>query len=323
MRANTCLAAALVLASLAGGASAQQFPSKPVVFVVPYAPGGNVDVSARVLQAGIGGALGQPILVENKPGGGGTIAGEYVARAEPDGHTLFVGSNGPIMLGPMTMQKPPYQWDEAFAPISSLAFATNMLLVRSDLPVTSVAELVDYARRNPDKLTIATSSVASINHFLAELLRIKAGLSWTEVHYRGNTPAINDLIAGHVDLGFQQLVDALQHIQSGKLRALAVLGPMRAAAIPDVPTIAEAGYPDVQGITFNGLFAPKGTPQAVIETLNRMMRVALQKDDVVARLAALGSDARASSPEEFTDFLAAETRKWADVMKRANIKVTE
>jgi tripartite-type tricarboxylate transporter receptor subunit TctC len=314
---------ALALSALTGASMAQNFSAKPIVLVVPYAPGGNVDVSARVLQAGIGDALGTPIVIENRPGGGGTIAGDYVARAEPDGHTLFVGSNGPIMLGPMTMPKPPYRWDKAFVPISTLAFATNMLLVRADLPIGSVAELVDHARRNPDKLTVAISSVASINHFLAELMRIKAGLTWTEVHYRGNTPAINDLLGGHVDIGFQQLVDALQHIRSGKLRALAVLGPRRAAALPDVPTSAEAGYPEVQGVTFNGLFAPIKTPRPVVERINAAMRAALQKKDVVDRLAALGSDARASSPEEFASFLDEESRKWTDVMTQANIKVTE
>jgi tripartite-type tricarboxylate transporter receptor subunit TctC len=320
-RTAGCLA--LALSALTGASMAQNLSSKPIVLVVPYAPGGNVDVSARVLQAGIGDALGTPIVIENRPGGGGTIAGDYVARAEPDGHTLFVGSNGPIMLGPMTMPKPPYRWDKAFAPISTLAFATNMLLVRADLPIGSVAELVDHARRNPDKLTVAISSVASINHFLAELMRIKAGLTWTEVHYRGNTPAINDLLGGHVDIGFQQLVDALQHIRSGKLRALAVLGPRRAAALPDVPTSAEAGYPEVQGVTFNGLFAPIKTPRPVVERINAAMRAALQKKDVVDRLAALGSDARASSPEEFASFLDEESRKWTDVMTQANIKVTE
>jgi tripartite-type tricarboxylate transporter receptor subunit TctC len=320
-RTAGCLA--LALSALTGASMAQNLSSKPIVLVVPYAPGGNVDVSARVLQAGIGDALGTPIVIENRPGGGGTIAGDYVARAEPDGHTLFVGSNGPIMLGPMTMPKPPYRWDKAFAPISTLAFATNMLLVRADLPIGSVAELVDHARRNPDKLTVAISSVASINHFLAELMRIKAGLTWTEVHYRGNTPAINDLLGGHVDIGFQQLVDALQHIRSGKLRALAVLGPRRAATLPDVPTSAEAGYPEVQGVTFNGLFAPIKTPRPVVERINAAMRAALQKKDVVDRLAALGSDARASSPEEFASFLDEESRKWTDVMTQANIKVTE
>jgi tripartite-type tricarboxylate transporter receptor subunit TctC len=320
-RTAGCLA--LALWALTGASAAQIFSSKQIVLVVPYAPGGNVDVSARVLQAGIGDALGTPIVIENRPGGGGTIAGDYVARAEPDGHTLFVGSNGPVMLGPMTMPKPPYRWDKAFAPISTLAFATNMLLVRADLPIGSVAELVEYARRNPDKLSVAISSVASINHFLAELMRIKAGLTWTEVHYRGNTPAINDLLGGHVDVGFQQLVDALQHIRSGKLRALAVLGPRRSAALPDVPTSAEAGFPEVQGVTFNGLFAPIKTPKPVIERINAAMRAALQKQDVVDRLAALGSDARASSPEDFARFLDEESRKWADVMTQANIKVTE
>jgi tripartite-type tricarboxylate transporter receptor subunit TctC len=212
MLRTSLLPAALLAAALSGSAAAQQFPSRPITFVVPYAAGGNVDVSARILQQGIGDALGQPIIIENKVGAGGTLAGQHVARSEPDGHTLFVGSNGPIMLGPMTMAKPPYQWDQAFVPISTLAVATNMLLVRPGLPVKSVAELVDYAKANPGKLTLATSSSASINHFRAELLKLKAGISWTEVHYRGNAPATNDMIAGHVDLGFQQLVDSLQHI---------------------------------------------------------------------------------------------------------------
>jgi len=321
MRVRFWLAAGLLLC--AAPAAAQQFPSKPIVMVVPYAAGGNVDVSARILQSGIGDTLGQPILIENKPGGGGTIAGDYVARAEADGHTLFVGSNGPIMLGPMTMPKPPYQWDKVFVPISTLAVATNMLLVRPTLPVRSVAELVDYAKKNPGKLTLATSSGASINHFMAELLKLKAGIEWTEVHYRGNAPAINDMIAGHVDLGFQQLVDSLQHIQSGKLRALAVLGPKRVAAVPDVPTIAEAGFPDVQGVTFNGLFAPRGTPQPVVEKLSAAIRAALQKQSVVDQLASLGSEARGNTPEEFSRFLVDETRKWTEVMKQANIKVSE
>src|SRR5882672_7978761 len=170
MRAARWVIGLMLLAAGIVPSSAQQFPSKPITFVVPYAPGGNVDISTRILQAGIGDALGQPIIVENRPGAGGTIAGDTVARSAPDGHTLFVGSNGPVMLGPMTMPKPPYRWDKAFAPISTLAFATNMLLVRAGLPIGSVAELVEYARRNPDKLSVAISSVASINHFLAELM---------------------------------------------------------------------------------------------------------------------------------------------------------
>ncbi len=304
-------------------AAAQQFPTRPITLVVPYQAGGNVDVSTRILQGGIGNALGQPVIVENRPGAGGIIAGTYVARSMPDGHTLFVGSNGPIMLGPMTMPKPPYQWEDAFTPVSPLAVATNMLLVRPTLPVKSVADLVAYAKANPGKLTLATSSGVSINHFMAELLKLESGITWTEVHYRGNAAAINDLVAEHVDLGFQQLVDSLQHIKAGKLRALAVLGPKRAGALPDVPTIAEAGYPNVQGVTFNGVFAPKATPKPVVDKLNAAIREALAKPQVVDQLAALGSEARSATPEEFAAFLAAETRKWADVMKKANIKAQE
>jgi tripartite-type tricarboxylate transporter receptor subunit TctC len=158
---------------------------------------------------------------------------------------------------------------------------------------------------------------------MAELLKLKAGIEWVEVHYRGNAPAINDLIAGHVDLGFQQLVDASQHLASGKLRALAVLGPKRTPSFPDVPTIAEAGYPDVQGVTFNGLFAPKATPRAIVEQLSSTVRTALAQQSVVEQLARLGSEARGATPADFLEFLEAETRKWSEVMRQANITVKE
>jgi tripartite-type tricarboxylate transporter receptor subunit TctC len=323
MRAVRWLLAPLLLAPLTSVVSAQQYPTKPITLVVPYAAGGNVDISTRILQAGIGDALGQPIIIENRPGAGGTIAGDYVARSAPDGHTLFVGSNGPVMLGPMTMPKPPYQWQQAFAPVSSLAVATNMMLATPRLPVKSLAELVDYARKNPGKLTLATSSGASINHFMAELFKLKAGISWTEVHYRGNAPAVNDLVAGHVDIGLQQLVDSLEHIKAGRLKALAVLGPKRASSIPDIPTSVEAGFADVQGVTFNGIFAPKATPPAVLEKLSAVIREALAKPAVIEKLASVGSEARGATPAEFTAFLAEETAKWTDVMQKANIKVKE
>ena len=323
MQSLRVVVSTVFLSVLIQPAAAQPFPSKPITMVVPYAPGGNVDVTARVLQAAIGDALGQPVVIENRPGGAGLIAGDYVARADPDGHTLFVGSNGPIILGPLTMAKPAYQWEQAFAPVSSLAIATNMLLVRPSLPVKSVKELVDYAKKNPNKLTLATSSIASINHFLGELFKLKAGITWTEVHYRGNALAINDLIAGHVDVGFQQLVDAAQHLRSGKLRALAVPGKVRAAAVPDVPTMADAGYPEVDGVTFNGIFAPKATPRPVIDRLSGVVRAALQKQNAIDQLAALGSQARSSTPEEFTRFLQDETSKWGELVRAANIKSPE
>jgi tripartite-type tricarboxylate transporter receptor subunit TctC len=323
MSAMRWIVRALLLAALAAPAGAQQFPTRPIVLVVPYAAGGNVDISARALQAGLGDSLGVPIVVENRAGAAGTLAGQYVARAAPDGHTLLVGSNGPIMLGPMTMPSPPYQWQQAFAPVSTLALATNTLVVRPSLPARSMAELVAYSRGNPGKLTVAVDSIASINHFMAELLRLKSGMTWTEVHYRGNAPAVTDLIAGNVDVGFFQLVDTAAHLQAGTLRALAILGATRAPSLPEVPTIGEAGYPDVQGVTFNGVFAPKATPRPVVDKLSAAIRAALARPEVAGRLAALGSTARGSTPEEFASFLQQETDKWTDVMKRANIKVTE
>ena len=304
-------------------ALAQTWPTRNVVLVVPYAPGGNVDVSARILQSGIGDALGQGIVVENRTGAGGTIAGDYVARSAPDGHTVFVGSNGPTMLGPMTMAKPPYRWDQVFAPVSMLAVATNMLTVRPTFPAKSVAELVAYAKANPGKLTVGNSGGASINHFMGELFKIEAGITWAEVAYRGNAPAINDLVAGHVDMGLQQLVDTLQHIQGGKLKALAVLGSTRTPALPNVPTTAEAGYPKVQGVTWNGLFVPKATPPEIVERLSTAVRNALASADVKSKLAALGSEAKGNTPAEFLAFLQADQAKWSAVMRQANIKVTE
>jgi tripartite-type tricarboxylate transporter receptor subunit TctC len=323
MYAMRWIVRALLLAAFAAPAGAQPFPTRPIVLVVPYAAGGNVDVSARTLQAGLGDTLGQPVVVENRAGAAGTLAGQYVARAAPDGHTLFVGSNGPIMLGPMTMPTPPYQWQQVFAPVSTLALATNTLVVRPSLPAKSMAELVAYSREHPGKLTVAVDSIASINHFMAELLRLKSGMTWTEVHYRGNAPAVTDLIAGNVDVGFFQLVDTAPHLKAGTLRALAILGATRAPSLPDVPTIGEAGYPDVQGVTFNGVFAPKATPRPVVDKLSAAIRAALARPEVADRLAALGSVARGSTPEEFAAFLRQETDKWTDVMTRANIKVTE
>ena len=304
-------------------ASAQTFPSRPITFVVPFAAGGNVDVSTRILQAGIGDALGQPIVIENKPGAGGTLAGSHVARSAPDGHTLFVGSTGAILLGPMTMPNAPYKWDQVFAPVSSLALSTNLLLVRNTLPVKTVSELVEYARQNPEKLTVATTSVASINYFMGELLRLKGGVKWTDVHYRGNSQIINDLMAGHVDTSFQQLSDSHTQIEGGKVRALAVLGPKRVASLPGVPSIVEAGFPEVQGVNFNGVFAPKGTPPEIVAKLSAAIRTALRKPEVIEQLAKLGSEAPGSTPEEFAAFLNQQSAKWTDVMKQANIKVTE
>jgi len=320
MKIKAIMALTAAAFALTGTVAAQTYPTKPITIVVPYAAGGNVDTAARVLQAAIGNSLGQPVIVENRAGAGGIIAGEYVAKSPPDGHTVFIGSNGNVMLGPMTMAKPPYKWDQVFKPVSMVSVATNVLTVRTSLPVNTISELVAYAKQSPGKLTLGNSGGASINHF-GELFRLKAGITWTEVAYRGNAPAVNDLVAGHVDMGLQQLVETLGHIQAGKLRALAVLGPERSSAVPDVPTMAESGFPDVKGETWNGLFVPKDTPDHIVAKLSEATRAALATPMAREKLEALGSQARGNTPDQFRTYLEADYAKWFAVMKDANIKV--
>lgn len=310
------------LAAVAGRAASAQTAGQPIRFVVPYAPGGNLDITARLFSGAMGSVLGGPIVVENRSGANGTLAGSLVSRAAPDGTTLLVGSNGPVLFAPMVMPNPPYHWRRDLAPVSLLTISTNVLLVRPSLPVHSMQDLVDYGRRNAGRLNLAVSSGASINHFLAALFKQASGLEWTTITYRGNAPALNDMVGGQVDFGFQQLTDAAQHIRNGTLRAIAVLGPTRSAALPDVPTCVEAGFPTVQGVTFAGLLAPAGTPQAVLERVSAAIRSAAAQADVRERLAAVGAEARGSTPAEFAELLATETEKWERVMRETGLDMT-
>jgi tripartite-type tricarboxylate transporter receptor subunit TctC len=310
--------AALVTAPM-GSARAEDFPSRPITLVVPYPPGGNVDVSARILQRAIGDSLGQPLIIENKPGGLGFIAGNFVARAKPDGQTLFVASNGPILLGPLITTNPPYHWQDAFVPVSSLSLTPTLLLVRKDFPANSVKEFIDYARANPGKATVGYGGAGSINNLVSEMMQQVTGVKWLGVNFRGNAPMMIDLIGSHVDAGFVQPVDALPHIQSGAVRALAVIADKRIDKLPDVPTMAEAGYADVTGLTFSGLFAPRGTPRPIIEKLSKAIQEALKQPEVAEAFIKLGSEAHGSAPDEFTTFMNKQTAIWSDVVKKGHI----
>jgi tripartite-type tricarboxylate transporter receptor subunit TctC len=314
------LVPAAIMMSAVASAQAQPFPSKPITLVVPYAPGGNVDQSARILQSSIGGSLGQPIVIENKPGAAGQLAGDYVARSEPDGHTLFIGSNGPVLYASLTTSKPLYQWDKVFAPVTTVSSAATVLVVRSSLPVKTVQELMDHAKTNADRFSLATGGAASINHMISELLQLRTGIKWAQVHYRGNAPALNDLIGGHVDAGFGQLADSLGHIESGKLRAIAVLGKTRIPILPDVPTMAEAGYGDIEAENFVAILAPIQTPKDVVEKLSVSVRDALGRKETQEQFARLGSTAGGSTPEELLRFLQRETATWTEVVAKAGIK---
>ncbi|WP_407851675.1 Bug family tripartite tricarboxylate transporter substrate binding protein [Bordetella petrii] len=310
--------AAIALAGLTATAHAA-WPDKPVRIVVPYPPGGNVDVAARLIAPGLQAALGQPFIVENKPGAGGMIAGEHVARAEPDGYTLFMAANGPLLFSPLIFKRDAYKWDRDFAPISAISYTPLVLEVKPSLPVKTMGELIELAKKEPGKLTMASPGAGTTNHLVSELLQRITGARWTTVQYKGNAPANTDLLGGHVDFQFDQISVASPFIKEGRLRALAVTTAKRVPMLPDVPTFAEAGIKDMEASTFTGLLAPKGTPPAILAKLSQALDGILKQPDIVKRFNELGAEARGSSPEEFTRYLAAEDARWTPIIEQAHI----
>ena len=313
------LAAASVLCLAAGPGLAADYPAEPVHLIVPYAPGGNVDAAARILGDQLNKSLHQPFIVENKPGAGGLIAGQYVAHAKPDGYTLLIGSNAPLVLAPLIYAKPPYDPAKTFAPISTLAFTPTLLVTGAVLPVTSVKEFIERARQHPGDLTVSVDAVGSINHVASELIQRQNGVSWRSVHYRGNAEGVTDLIAGHIDGAITQITVVAGEIKAGKLRALAVLGPERIASLPDVPTLAQAGFKPVDADAFAGIAAPIRTPEAIVQRVSKATIEALAKPEVQDKFRGLGIVARGSTPKAFADYLAKERATWGPVIKSAHI----
>jgi tripartite-type tricarboxylate transporter receptor subunit TctC len=313
-------AACAALAMLATPVRAQKWPDKPVKLVVPYPPGGNVDTAARIVAPGMQEALGQPVIVDNKPGAGGMIAGEFVAKSPADGYTLFFTANSPLLHAPIIFNRPAYQWDKDFAPVSSVSFTPIALLVHPSVPAKSVKELLDLARKEPGRLTMATPSAGTTNHLLSELLQSLAGVSWLTVHYKGNAPASTAMLGGEVQLGFDQVSVSLPFIKQGRMRALAVTTEKRVPSLPDVPTFEEAGVKGMEGATFTGIVAPAGTTREVIVRLQAVLAKVLADKSVIDKFDALGAEARATTPEQFNGYLKAEYDKWTPVIRKANIK---
>jgi tripartite-type tricarboxylate transporter receptor subunit TctC len=323
MRKVLLLAAALCALApcvLATPALAQSWPERTVRLVVPYPPGGNVDGAARIVANRLQEKLGQPVVIENKAGAGGLIAGEMVAKAPPDGYTLFVGANGPILFAPEITGKHAYEWSKDFAPISTISMTPLVLQVHPSVSAKTLREFFDLAKRDPGKLNMASPGPGTTNHLLSELLQPVAGATWTTVHYKGNAPATNDLIAGHVQFNFDQISVALPFIKDGRTRALAVTGTKRAHWIPDVPTFAELGYQDVVGQTFTALMAPAGTPEPIIAKLNAALTEILREKDVIEKFDLLGAEVAAMSPEETRKYLSSEDATWMPIVRKANIK---
>lgn len=313
---RTCAAIALSAYASLGAAA---WPDKPVKIVVPYPPGGNVDVAARLIAPGLQAALGQPFIIDNKPGAGGMIAGEQVARAEPDGYTLFMAANGPLLFSPLIFNRQAYKWDRDFEPISSISYTPLVLQVNPKLPVKTMSDLIAMAKQDPNRLTMASPGAGTTNHLVSELLQSLTGAHWTTAHYKGNSPATTDLIGGQVDFNFDQISVSLPYVKEGRLRALAVTTAERVPSMPDVPTFAEAGISGMEAATFTGLLAPKGTPPDILNRLSAALTQVLADPTIIQRFDDLGAQARASTPEAFTKYLAAEDARWTPIIERASI----
>ena len=315
----TCVIAALGLSALSPVALAQgAFPQKPITLVVTYPPGGGADGMARLIAPKMGEALGQPVVIENKPGASGQIGASAVAKATPDGYTLMLDASS-FAANPALYPKLPYDSLKAFKPIGVVALFPNVVLVNANFPAKNINELMAAAHKSKDAVSYASSGNGSAQHLAGALFESAAKVDMVHVPYKGGGPALNDVIGGQVPLFFGNLASTLQHVQSGKLKALAVTSAKRSAILPEVPTLAESGVKGADIYEWNAVFAPAQTPDAVINKLAAAFQHALESPDVKARIAQLGGDIQKSSPEQSKKFIEQQINLWGRVIKERNI----
>ena len=312
---------AAFLIALSTAASAQGYPSKPIRIIVPFAPGGNVDITARLVAPGLAEALGQPVIVENKPGAGGTIGADQVVKSPADGYTLLMGSNSTFSVAPSLYPKNPYNPAKDFAPVISVASAPFVLIVNPAASAKTAADLVARAKGAPGKLTMASAGTGSSNHLVGELFQQISGAQFTHVPYKGSGQALADLMGGQVDLHFDQVTSAASHIQGGKLRALMVTAKERVPMLPDVPTAGESGYATFEATNVTGLIAPAGTPRDVIEKLNAAAQKTIAQPALREKFASIGAVVTGGTPEQFAAYIADDFAKWSRIVRDANVKV--
>ncbi|SPA56618.1 tripartite tricarboxylate transporter substrate binding protein [Cupriavidus taiwanensis] len=322
----TRLRAALVLSAasalLPAAAGAQEFPQHPVRMVLPYPAGGPTDLLARVVAVKMGESLGQGVVVDNKPGASGMIGAEAVARAAADGYTILANASLHV-INPSIQPKMRYDAFKDFVPITQLADVPLVLVVNNASPVKTVQDLIAYARREAGALNFGSAGNASAQHLAGESFKLAARVPMQHVPYKGSAPALTDLMGGQIQLMFDSMPSAMPFIKSGKLRAIAVTTPRRASALPDIPTVAESGLPGFDISTWYGLWAPRGTPAAVIEKLATHAAAALKRPDVRQQYADMGAEPVGSSPADFARYNAAEGRKWAEIVRRSGAKADQ
>lgn len=313
MRRPLHLLAALAFA--AATTALAQYPSKPIKLIVPFPPAGSTDLSARAVAGKLQERLGQPIVIENKPGAGGNIGGEQAAKSPADGYTLFVGTVGTNAINASLYSKMPYDHQKDFAPVVLLSKTPNVLVVYPGLPASSVADVIRLAKAKPGELTFASSGVGTSIHMSGELFKAMAGVQMTHVPYKGSGPMLIDIMSGQVNMAFDNLSAAINHIKAGKLKALATTGTVRAPTLPDLPTVQEAGLAGYDSTSWNAIFAPAGTPKEIVERLNRELNAILSSAETKKFFADQGAEAGGGTPEQLGAFVRAETAKWAKVVK--------
>lgn len=311
--------AILATAALALAARAQAFPTRPVRVMIPFAPGGGTDNLARLMEPHVNRLLGQNLVIETRPGAGGIIGTEMVARAEPDGHTVLM-TDASFTINPGLHPRLPFDTLRDFAAVTQLATGSSVLLVHPSLPVRSLAELLAYARARPGELSYASGGNGTGPHLAAELVKIQAGIEMTHVPYRGTGPATNDVVAGHVKLMFNGVSAAIPHVRDGRLVALAVTGDVRNRALPDVPTFEELGLHGIEAASLWGVYAPARTPEPVIARLNAAFAGGVREPSIADRLEALGFTPVGSDPATHAARVAADVERWARVIRTAGIR---
>ena len=315
--ARLILSAAMVITT---AAVAQDYPNKPIKIIVPYPAGQASDTISRIVGERLSKSLGQPVLVDNRPGAGGNIGTDVGAKSPPDGYTLTVATAA-LPISKHVYRKLPFDPEKDFAPITLMTITPLVLVTRADLPVKDVAGLVDYAKKNPGKVTFASSGTGTSHQLSGELFKTLAGIDLLHVPYKGSPPAHIDLMGGSVDIMFDNIVPVSPHVKSGKLKALAVTTKTRASSLPDVPTMAEAGIKDQEADTFQGVFVPAGTPKPIVDLLYMELIKIVARPDMRARFADLGFEPVGNSQEEFAAQIRAEIPKWGKVIKDAGIKI--
>ena len=315
---NVRLLSVALLLLLAGPATAQDWPARPVKFVISQPPGASPDIVARFLADKLSRSLGQQVIVENRPGGQNVVGAQAVAKAPADGYTYFFATTAAIVTNPLTFKSLPYDPEKDFTPVAMIAKSPMVIAVNPSIPARTLAELIAYAKANPDKLNFGSSGNGTTPHLAGELFNTMAGVKINHIPYKGSAPMVTDLLGNQVQVAFDNTV--IPNVKAGKLRALAATGTTRLAAMPDVPTAAEAGLPGYEAVGWMGVYGPKGTPQAIVNRLAAEIAKAMATPDVREKLAAQGFQAATDTPAQFDAYLRTEQTKWAKVARDANVQ---